>query len=229
VSRIFLSHSSANNGSAVAVRDWLKAEGWDDVFLDVDPERGINPGERWEKALNQAAYRCEAVLFLVSRAWLKSSWCIKEFYLAAKLNKRMFGILIEDLEIKDLPGELTATWQIVDLARGSDHAMFTAMLPDGREEHVTFSKAGLQRLKAGLSKAGLDPRFFAWPPEDDPERPPYRGLLAMEAGDAGIFFGREAPIIETMDRLRGLREGAAPRFLAILGASGWDYSEADPR
>ena len=41
MSRIFLSHSSLDNGSAVALRDWLVSEGWDDLFLDVDPERGI--------------------------------------------------------------------------------------------------------------------------------------------------------------------------------------------
>ena len=220
MSRIFLSHSSANNGPAVALRDWLKAEGWDDVFLDLDPERGILAGERWERALNEAAYRCEAVLFLVSRAWLSSAWCLKEFHLAAKLNKRMFGILIEELAMADLPGELTQTWQLVNLAQGADHEPFRAVLPNRREEHVTFSKGGLQQLKSGLSKAGLDPRFFAWPPADDPERPPYRGLLSMEAEDAGIFFGREAPVIETLDRLRGLRDGAAPRLLVILGASG---------
>ena len=38
------------------------------------------------------------------------------------------------------------------------------------EAHVTFSKEGLARLRNGLAKAGLDPRFFAWPPERDPER-----------------------------------------------------------
>jgi hypothetical protein len=29
----------------------------------------------------------------------------------------------------------------------------------------------------------------------------YRGLLPLEAADAGIFFGREAPTIEALDRL----------------------------
>ena len=41
LSRIFLSHSSANNAEAVAIRDWLASEGWNEVFLDLDPERGI--------------------------------------------------------------------------------------------------------------------------------------------------------------------------------------------
>jgi hypothetical protein len=81
VSRIFLSHSSLNNAEAVGLRDWLAEQGWDDVFLDLDPERGIVAGERWERALHEAASRCEAVLFLVSRAWLDSRWCQKELTL----------------------------------------------------------------------------------------------------------------------------------------------------
>jgi class 3 adenylate cyclase len=68
--------------------------------------------------------------------------------------------------------------------------------------------------------AGLDPKHFAWPPASDPNRPPYRGLRPLEAEDAGIFFGRDAPIIEALDRLRGLRATAPPRLLVILGASG---------
>jgi formylglycine-generating enzyme required for sulfatase activity len=221
MSRIFLSHSSKNNDSAVALRDWLLAQGWDDVFLDTDPLRGIAAGERWERSLNQAALRCEAVLFLVSRAWLASDWCQKEFNLAHRLNKRLFGLLIEDLSIGDLPATLTGTWQLVPLASGRDHTMLRATLPGSHDEaHVTFSKEGLTRLRIGLERAGLDPRFFAWPPDNDPSRPPYRGLLPLEAADAGIFFGREAPTIEALDRIRGMKDGAPPRLLVLLGASG---------
>ena len=221
MSRIFLSHSSKNNDSAVALRDWLLAQGWDDVFLDTDPLRGIAAGERWERSLNQAALRCEAVLFLVSRAWLASDWCQKEFNLAHRLNERLFGLLIEDLSIGDLPATLTGTWQLVPLASGRDHTMLRATLPGSHDEaHVTFSKEGLTRLRIGLERAGLDPRFFAWPPDNDQSRPPYRGLLPLEAADAGIFFGREAPTIDALDRIRGMNDGAPPRFLVLLGASG---------
>ncbi len=87
--RIFLSHSSANNAEAVAIRKWLADEGWDDVYLDLDPEGGVAAGERWERALHEAANRCEAVIFLVSRAWLASAWCLKELHLAHRLNKRL--------------------------------------------------------------------------------------------------------------------------------------------
>lgn len=203
------------------MRDWLAAEGWDDIFLDLDPERGIAAGERWERALNQAVNRCEAVLFLVSRAWLESRWCQREFNLAHKLNKRLFGLLIEPLDHADLPPDLTGNWQVTDLASGHDTTFFQVKLPRTQDSvKVGFSQEGLTRLRVGLVKAGLDPRFFAWPPGDDPKRPPYRGLRALEAEDAGIFFGRNAPILEALDRLRGLREAAPPRLLVILGASG---------
>ena len=143
MSRIFLSHSSSDNAEAVALRDWLRREGWDDIFLDLDPDRGIVAGERWERALNQAAHRCEAVLFLVSRIWLASGWCLKEFNLAHRLNKRMFGVLIEEIPIADLPVNLTATWQLVRLGSGRDHVMLPVTMPvTGEEAHVTFSAEG---------------------------------------------------------------------------------------
>ncbi len=71
-----------------------------------------------------------------------------------------------------------------------------------------------------LTRAGLDPKFFAWPPAEEPDRAPWRGLEALSARDAGVFFGRDANVIEALDALRGLREGAPPRLLVLLGASG---------
>ncbi|WP_024335514.1 nSTAND1 domain-containing NTPase [Desulfotignum balticum] len=219
---IFISHSSLNNSEARAVCDWLQEQGWDEVFLDLDPERGIAAGERWESALHRAASRCDAVLFLVSRQWLESEWCRREFHLAQKLNKRCFILLIEDIAIADLPEELTVCWQVVNLAAGTDHGQAREVHLPGSSGpgYVYFSRSALTRLKTGLVKAGLEPKFFAWPPEHDPRRSPYRGLRPLDMADAGIFFGREAPMIDLMARLRGLHGSAPPRFLAILGASG---------
>jgi formylglycine-generating enzyme required for sulfatase activity len=221
MSRIFLSHSSANNVEAVALRDWLATQGFDEIFLDLDPNRGLKAGERWEQALIAAANRCEAVVFLVSQAWIASAWCRKEMVLAHRLNKRMFGVLIEELSVDEVPEDLSGEWQLVRLASGRDGIELTAVLPVTHEEEtVTFSAEGLQRLKHGLESAGLDPKYFAWPPANDPGRPPYRGFLPLEAEDAGIFFGRDAAIITALDALRGMREAAPPRLFVLLGASG---------
>ncbi len=95
MSRLFISHSSGNNAEAIALRDWLIGQGWDDVFLDLDPESGLKAGERWQAALKQAAERCELVIFLVSPEWAASKWCLAEFLLAKNLNKRIFGVIVE--------------------------------------------------------------------------------------------------------------------------------------
>lgn len=221
MSYLFISHSSYNDFAAIALQDWLVVQGWDELFLDLDPERGIVAGERWERALHDAASRCDAVLFCVSQQWLDSEWCRKEFRLAHRLNKRIIGLLIEDIAIDSLPSELTEVWQMVNLASGNDHEITRTTHPDtGEEQHVHFSRSGLARLKTGLIKAGLDPLFYEWPPKHDLKRSPYRGMSPLEADDAGIFFGREAPTNELLARLRGLRTDPPPRFMVVLGASG---------
>ena len=147
MSRIFLSHSSTNNAEAVALRDWLRRDGWDDVFLDIDPDRGIAAGQRWERALNEAAHRCEAVLFLVSRAWLASGWCLREFNLAHRLNKRLFGLLIEDIPMSDLPVNLTGTWQLIRFYSRQDHVMLRVTIPISGQEACHVSADALARLR----------------------------------------------------------------------------------
>ena len=82
MTRIFLSHSSQNNAEAIAIRDWMKAQGWDDVFLDLDPERGLTGGDHWQISLNAAVVRCELIVVLISPDWAASSWCKTEFLLA---------------------------------------------------------------------------------------------------------------------------------------------------
>jgi hypothetical protein len=108
VARVFLSHSSANNAEAIALRDWMIERGWDDLFLDLDPERGLKAGERWQEALKRAAERCEMVLFLVSPAWASSKWCLAEFLLANSLNKRIFAVIVEPTPFSAMPVEMTA-------------------------------------------------------------------------------------------------------------------------
>jgi hypothetical protein len=73
-----------------------------------------------------------------------------------------------------------------------------------------------EKIWEGLT-GGVDAFSFDWPPADDPNRPPYRGLRPLEAGDAGIFFGRDAPIVQG---LNVLRNATPPGLLVILGASG---------
>lgn len=221
MSYLFLSHSSKNDFESLAIKEWLIQQGWNDIFLDLDPEDGILAGQRWERALHEAANRCDAVIFCVSQHWIDSKWCRKEFRLAHRLNKKMIGLLIEDIPVDNLPEELTETWQLVNLASGNDHEVSKVTHPiTGKEQHIHFSVSGLIRLKAGLVKAGLDPLFYEWPPANDLSRSPYRGMAPLEAVDAGIFFGRAGPTNELLSKLREMRSKPSPGFMVILGASG---------
>jgi hypothetical protein len=182
MSRIFLSHSSANNAEAIAIRDWMRVHGWDDAFLDLDPERGLKAGEHWQDALKRAAERCEMVIFLVSPVWAASKWCLAEFLLAKSLNERIFALIVEPTPFEVLPVELTAEWQVVDLTAGTrDYATTVALPPGDKTAKVAFASDGLNRLRIGLRQAGVDAGYFDWPPANDPNRPPYRGPQAARS------------------------------------------------
>ena len=221
MSRIFISHSSANNAAALALASWLDAQGWSDYFLDIDDHRGIAPGERWMAALAGAVDRCEAVIFLVSPAWRDSEYCFAEFYQAKNLGKRIFGVIVAPIPLSKLPEQMTGEWQVCDLTDARDPVSFSvARLPFVPETAVSFPRAGLEALARGLQKAGLDASTFVWPPEGEPDRSPYPGLRALEEVDAAVFFGRDAAIVRAIDQMRLVRERDVEQLFVILGASG---------
>ncbi len=190
---IFISHSSRNNDRAIAIQQWLAANGWDDVFLDLDPQRGIVAGQRWKEALQQAAHRCEVVLALVSREWLASGWCKAEVDAARLMGKKIIIALI-GVDKSEVPLDLTDE-QWIDLDGDPDARM---------------------RLKEGLTRVGLDPSSFPF----EAGRRPYPGFAFLEEKDAAIFFGRDAQIVRGLDKIRGLVRTGVDRMLVILGASG---------
>jgi len=54
VSRIFLSHSSADARAALALKRWLseqRPELSNEIFLDIDSESGMQLGARWKGQL----------------------------------------------------------------------------------------------------------------------------------------------------------------------------------
>ena len=163
MSYIFLSHSSTDELEAVALKQWLLDNGWNDVFLDLDPERGLKAGERWQEALRRAADRCEAVVFIISPAWAKSRWCLTEFLLAKSLYKLIFGVVAKETALDELPTELTSEYQLCHLiGEGSTETIHFTHREAPTE--IAFLSVGLNRLRLGLQTAGLSASFFPWPP-----------------------------------------------------------------
>ena len=195
MTKIFISYASPDHSAVVELRDWLIQNGFDQVFYDQDPQQGIQAGEHWQEKLLDACRHCEAVIFLISDAWLNSNWCVAEYLFTRNFGKRCLPVLIEKVERARIPDFLTAEHQVVDFAT----------------DPLAYDK-----LKRGLEQAGVAADSFALPEG----RRPYPGLEALHEDDAAIFFGRDAQILEAMDELRRMATTGEKRIFVILGASG---------
>lgn len=194
---LFISHSSKDNAQALRLKAWLDDEGWaGKVFLDLEEFR---TGDRWRQRLDKAGGECEGVVVCLSNHWISSPECVREFTHAESRGKPIFPVIVGDVTLP-IPTFVSAL-QFSDLS-GPDPS------------------AGFAKLKAGLVAARVAPGMFPWPPKDQPERPVYRGLQALDVQDAAIFFGRDAQIVNALDILRGMRDTGAKQILVIQGASG---------
>jgi hypothetical protein len=74
VARVFVSHATADVADAREICGWLRSEGHD-VFLDQDVASGLTVGEVWKQRLHDGLRKADAVVCLVSEAFLASVWC----------------------------------------------------------------------------------------------------------------------------------------------------------
>ena len=87
MSTIFISHSSKDNAAAAEMTAWLESIGHTSLFLDFDPEAGIQAGSDWEQTLYQKLRQYQAVIALLTEDWLESKWCFAELALARANGK----------------------------------------------------------------------------------------------------------------------------------------------
>jgi WD40 repeat protein len=192
---IFISHRSSDNAVAQKLKRWLAAEGHEQLFLDFDPADGIPAGVDWEQRLYKELRRCQAVLIVLTPAWLDSKWCSNELAIAREKGKAVFVARMSPCP----SGSLVPAIQEVDLT-------------------VDWN-GGLEKLARGLKEHGLDPRdAFDW----KSDRPVYPGLSAFDVEDAAIFFGRSEETWTAIEALRRLRiqPTGSRKLLLITGASG---------
>src|SRR5690348_7104382 len=95
MSALFISHSSLDNEFALALADELRKRGFESLFLDVDPERGIEVGRKWEAALYSNLIASRAVIALHSQHWKDSRWCFAEITHAKLLERTIIPVSID--------------------------------------------------------------------------------------------------------------------------------------
>lgn len=193
MARIFVSHSSLDNEISAEIMAWLRSNGFDQTFLDIDKHAGIQPGTNWERTLYQQIDGAHAVILVLTPHWLESKWCFAEFTQARALGKSIFPVIV---------------------APGGER--FVA--PDIQQLDLRIDRqGGLAQLARELTQIALDAQGgFAW----DQRRPPYPGLLSFQAEDAAIYFGRDDDVRRLIERLNARRVQGPPKLVALLGASG---------
>ncbi|NKY42664.1 TIR domain-containing protein [Nocardia cerradoensis] len=214
--RVFISHAGAETAQALAIKTWLIAQRPElegEIFLDRERMGGIPVGTRWKDALARANARCEAVICVVSQRWLSLRECVVEYRTAETLGKRILPVRLEPIPHGE---DITREWQACNLF--GDPA--TAITVEGFAEPVLLNTDGLHRLLIGLREASIGAETFAWPPDNDPGRSPYRGWNPFDDVDAAVYFGRDTQILQGLNRLRGLRAAGTAALFAILGPSG---------
>ncbi|WP_165420638.1 nSTAND1 domain-containing NTPase [Rhizobium ruizarguesonis] len=193
MARIFISHSSRDNGAADRMKAWLASQGFENVFLDKDSKTGIPPGTDWEKTLYQAIEQCQAVIILQTPNWLTSKWCFAEFTQARALGKVIFPLI----EAPTDGARISPDLQTLDLTRDRTGA--------------------LERLGRELVRIALDTQGgFVW----NANRPPYPGLLYFQEDDAAVYFGRDDDIRRLIERLEARRTQGGAKLVTLLGWSG---------
>ena len=94
MARVFVSHAGEDSGLAGEVHGWLVADGHD-VFLDRDLGDGIAVGEDWQQRLHERLRWADAVVCLVTSAYVSSAWCTAEVVLAQSRGSRVLPLLAE--------------------------------------------------------------------------------------------------------------------------------------
>jgi WD40 repeat protein len=122
VAKVFLSHASEDRVLACEVHGWL-VEAGHEVFLDQDLRDGIALGEEWEQRLHERLRWANAVVCVVTSAYLKSTWCAIEVGIARSRGSQLLPLCAE-------PGVAHP------LLKSVQHTDYTADPPTARAEMI---------------------------------------------------------------------------------------------
>lgn len=100
MSKVFISHSTANNEIVKLFVDFLKngmgvAQG--DIFCTSYPNT-LPTGKSFIEKIREELGNCEAVIFLITDQYLKSQFCLAELGAAWALGKQIYPLLLVDIE-----------------------------------------------------------------------------------------------------------------------------------
>ncbi|HEY7815451.1 MAG TPA: toll/interleukin-1 receptor domain-containing protein, partial [Nakamurella sp.] len=108
MARVFLSYAREDLALAEASVGWIQAQGHD-VFYDAD----LVVGDQWQERLLERLRWADAMVCLVTTAYVASTWCSAEVGIAIARGSRVMPVLVE----AGLKHPLLAGIQSADYAR----------------------------------------------------------------------------------------------------------------
>jgi hypothetical protein len=94
VEKVFISHASEDASAAAELQRWLVDAGHH-VFLDRDLRSGIAVGDEWQPRLHERLRWADAMVCVVTSAYLTSIWCSAEVGAAQSRGSRVLPVLVE--------------------------------------------------------------------------------------------------------------------------------------
>ncbi len=189
MARVFVSHASADGECAGRMHQWLVGEGHE-VFLDRDLRDGIPVGEEWERRLHERLRWADAMVCVVTCAYLESLWCSAEVGIALSRGSRVLPVRTE-------PGVV--------------HPLLTSIQHADLTQDPGAGRAALVEALRRVDAAG----GWGWP--DD--RSPFPGLRPLDVEDHQVFFGRSGEVEQLAGLLRSAAQRVEGAVL-VVGPSG---------
>src|SRR3954452_22016027 len=191
MARVFISHAGVDRELADQVLGWLAGDGHEG-FLDGDLRAGLAVGEQWQPRLYERLRWANAVVCLITAAFVTSAWCAAEVGIADARGSRL-------LPLRAAPG--------------LSHPLISADVYQYAElSDLRGARALLGEALARLDVAGGG----GWPDG----RSPFPGLRAFDADLHRVFAGRRAETEALAQLLRSPVERAEAELLVVVGPSG---------
>jgi hypothetical protein len=109
---LFVSHARADDERVNEINEILRVAGIETWLDHLD----LEPGSRWNQDIQEAIKICECGLVILSQAWLKSVNCENECLHMKALDKKLYVVVIDEIEKKDFPWVLEGI-QYIDLSK----------------------------------------------------------------------------------------------------------------
>src|SRR6476661_7842346 len=190
MARVFVSHAGCDRVIAGEVAGWLSGEGHE-LFYDEDLRAGLAVGEQWQDRLFERLRWGDAVVCVITSAFVGSAWCSAEVGVAISRGSRVVPVVVEagvrhpllgGIQYADYAGNRTAARAVVAEA--------------------------LRRVDAGGGRGWVDGRS------------PFPGLRPFDTDMSRVFFGRQGEVEKLTELLRSPAARADRGVVMVTGPSG---------